>query len=412
MIVHMARDTCFFKELVLPQDPPVFDEIRRIALGRLEKEAFVQTWKNIRAPFLGTFTQADAHPEITKAVQDFRLPECAAHLVFVNGRFSSKHSTSVPGMSVMPYVHASSSHPVIQHWLREAKDEKDSFHLLRSAAFQDGLLVSFAPDATFGPVQVVYLCLADHPSWVMPRLYFEVGEGTQAHVIETWSCQTQAPMLFHSDVVADIAAHARFSHSLLQLAGASTVACCSSLRATVHAQADYRFVHVCDTSLHRHSCDILLAGEEASCSGAVLDLVADGRESHLRVDIEHQAPRTRSTMIVKGLLGEESLAHAECTVRVQGQAPLSSSSQLIRYLQLGRSGQAKIQPKFEMYTDEVEASHGATTSQIEEEILAYLTCRGLNRREAVRFVANGFASQIVRMLSSEQERQWVCLSMM
>jgi hypothetical protein len=55
-------------------------------------------------------------------------------------------------------------------------------------------------------------------------------------------------------------------------------------------------------------------------------------------------------------------------------------------------------PGLEIETNEVKATHSASVSQIDEEQIFYLMCRGLDRESAKREIVNGFVEPLSRKM--------------
>ena len=74
----------------------------------------------------------------------------------------------------------------------------------------------------------------------------------------------------------------------------------------------------------------------------------------------------------------------------------SSSRQSSRNLLLAADAEIDTRPQLEIYTDEVTASHGATTGTLDEDMLFYLRARGLDDGTARGLLTYAFAADIIR----------------
>jgi Fe-S cluster assembly protein SufD len=85
-------------------------------------------------------------------------------------------------------------------------------------------------------------------------------------------------------------------------------------------------------------------------------------------------------------------------------APKSESQQSSRTLLL--SGQAEIdaRPQLEILTDDVKCSHGATTGQLDENMLFYLLSRGLDPSAARAVLIHAFLGDMLARLGLEPLR--------
>jgi Fe-S cluster assembly protein SufD len=73
-------------------------------------------------------------------------------------------------------------------------------------------------------------------------------------------------------------------------------------------------------------------------------------------------------------------------------------------LLLSKHCRAEAIPGLEIGANEVSASHGATTGQIDEEQLFYLMARGLPKDEAERIIVQGFFEPVLQRISLDSLR--------
>ncbi|MCD4751923.1 MAG: SufD family Fe-S cluster assembly protein [Anaerolineaceae bacterium] len=58
-----------------------------------------------------------------------------------------------------------------------------------------------------------------------------------------------------------------------------------------------------------------------------------------------------------------------------------------------------------MKTDDVRCSHGATISQIDDEIVFYLKSRGVDEATARKLIVNGFFEEILDKINDDKMRE-------
>ena len=64
-------------------------------------------------------------------------------------------------------------------------------------------------------------------------------------------------------------------------------------------------------------------------------------------------------------------------------------------------------PELEIYADDVKCSHGSTSGSIDEDSIYYLMSRGLNRKESIKLLVNGFLNEIIETIKSNSIRKFV-----
>src|SRR5256884_1959541 len=119
---------------------------------------------------------------------------------------------------------------------------------------------------------------------------------------------------------------------------------------------------------------------------------------------DHAALATNAETLVKGVLAGQSRVEFEGMIRVQPKAQQTASFLSDHTLLLGKECRAESIPSLEIGANEVSASHGATTGQIDEEQLFYLMVRGIPREEAERIIVQGFFEPVLQRIPLENLR--------
>ncbi len=64
-------------------------------------------------------------------------------------------------------------------------------------------------------------------------------------------------------------------------------------------------------------------------------------------------------------------------------------------------------PQLEIYIDELEASHGATTGQLNEKQLFYLQSRGISKQEAKKILIIAFANTLIETVKDARHQEMI-----
>jgi FeS assembly protein SufB len=118
----------------------------------------------------------------------------------------------------------------------------------------------------------------------------------------------------------------------------------------------------------------------------------------------HDALSTNAETMVKGVLTDESRVEFDGMIRIQPNAQQTASFLSAHGLMLSKKARAEFIPGLEIAANEVSASHGATTGQIDEEQLFYLMVRGIPRPEAERIIVQGFFEPVLQRIPLENLR--------
>jgi FeS assembly protein SufD len=119
---------------------------------------------------------------------------------------------------------------------------------------------------------------------------------------------------------------------------------------------------------------------------------------------DHAALSTNAETLVKGVLTDASRVEFDGMIRVRPKAQQTASFLSAHGLLLSKKARAEFIPGLEIAANEVSASHGATSGQIDEEQLFYLMVRGIPRPEAERIVVQGFFEPVLQRIPLETLR--------
>jgi Fe-S cluster assembly protein SufD len=175
----------------------------------------------------------------------------------------------------------------------------------------------------------------------------------------------------------------------------------ASFHAFIHAGGSLVCRTAVASSSFTSSCFVSLHGEGASAAFYGLSLLPPSKTSHQTLFVDHKAPNTSSSQLIKGLAADGACGLVESNVRICKEAKGSFSRQYSHFLTFGTTAKTVHKPKFEILTDDVSASHGATTGVLDDEALFYLRARGLCVSEARRYLVKGFCEEVVRDLPQE-----------
>ena len=127
--------------------------------------------------------------------------------------------------------------------------------------------------------------------------------------------------------------------------------------------------------------------------------VAKGQqEFDARTLQDHVSPRTASDLLYKNALDDRARTIFGGLIRVEPHAHFTDAYQKVRNLLLSDDAEANSMPGLEILADNVRCTHGATSSQIDEDELFYLRTRGIPIKVAQRLLVTGFLDEVVQRL--------------
>ncbi|MEO0453923.1 MAG: Fe-S cluster assembly protein SufD [Verrucomicrobiota bacterium] len=126
-----------------------------------------------------------------------------------------------------------------------------------------------------------------------------------------------------------------------------------------------------------------------------LTLAHNQQEFDQRTLQNHEVPHTMSDLLFKNSLNHQSKTIFSGLIRVFEGAKQTDAYQTNRNLLLDKNAEGASMPGLEIENDDVKCSHGATTSQIDEENLFYMQARGISLPVAKHLIALGFCEEIL-----------------
>lgn len=184
-----------------------------------------------------------------------------------------------------------------------------------------------------------------------------------------------------------------------------------TLRASVAANAHYQLSLLSlGAAAARSSLRLRLSGQGARL---VLDgaSLADGtRVLDTAIRVEHEARDTRSEQLLRAVANDQSGIGIASRVEVAAHAGGSDSRQSLKGLITARGAEVNLRPQLEILTDEVSASHGATTGALDDTMLFYLLSRGLDAGTARKLLEWAFIADVMARIPLPALRRQVELA--
>jgi len=140
-------------------------------------------------------------------------------------------------------------------------------------------------------------------------------------------------------------------------------------------------------------------------AGHLLYLNADSKRGTVS-QIVHKGEHSTSKQQAKNILDGNARGIFDALIRVEHSAKYTKAEQNSKAILLHEGAYMAAKPQLEIYIDELEASHGATTGQLNEKQLFYLQSRGISYVEARKILVIAFANTLIETVkdSRHQER--------
>ena len=121
--------------------------------------------------------------------------------------------------------------------------------------------------------------------------------------------------------------------------------------------------------------------------------------------VHHAVGGGTSTQLIKFVLDDNSRGRFIGDLNIAPDAQHTEAHQTNRNLLLSDTAEMRTQPQLEIYADDVKASHGASTGQLDESALFYMQQRGISKNKARQLLVNAFMQEILDKISDEEMRE-------
>ena len=121
--------------------------------------------------------------------------------------------------------------------------------------------------------------------------------------------------------------------------------------------------------------------------------------------VTHAVGGGMSNQLSKFVLDDNSRGHFIGDLKIVQDAQQTEAHQTNRNLLLSETAEMRTQPQLEIYADDVKATHGASTGQLDESALFYMQQRGISKQKARQLLVNAFMKDVLNTISDETLRE-------
>lgn len=144
------------------------------------------------------------------------------------------------------------------------------------------------------------------------------------------------------------------------------------------------------------------AGEGCSTEIYALAYLHDHESVTTETHVTHAVGGGTSNQLVKFVLADQSRGRFVGDLKIAPDAQKTDAHQTNRNLLLSEEAEMRTQPQLEIYADDVKATHGASTGQLDESVLFYMQQRGIDKQKARQLLVNAFMKEVVETISDEK----------
>ncbi|WP_159079722.1 Fe-S cluster assembly protein SufD [Methyloceanibacter sp. wino2] len=349
-------------------------------------------------------SDADLETAIGKAFM--ALP--AYRLVIAAGEFradlSDVEDLRKAGVEIAPLAQMLESPPA---WLAASLEEaggrgEDVVIALNTALMTAGIAVRLPEGLTLQkPIHLIHLDAPGKAGSIYTRNAVVAEEGASATLIESFGTFGVSGIQRNVVTTVSLAAKSAIQHLKLQREALETIHL-NVWAANVGAEARYNAFHVSTgAALARNQVYVRFDGENAATDISGATLARGTQHCDTTLVVEHNVPACESRELFKLVLNDEARGVFQGKIVVAQDAQKTDGKQMSQALLLSETAEFDSKPELEIYADDVVCGHGATSGQIDEELLFYLRARGLPEAQARALLIQAFVGEAFEALDDE-----------
>jgi Fe-S cluster assembly protein SufD len=384
--------------------------LREEAFRRFESEGLphrrVEEWKytDLRALMREARPLASPPDAAAKARAERMLATLVAiearRIVFVDGAF-------VPGLSDLAGLEAGLTIRSMAQGLA-AGDAQFAAHLgkvvptddvavaLNTAFMGDGALIHVAAGVALArPLHLVFVNAGGAPASVFVRSLAVIERGARAMLVETHLGAGAPEHQVNAALELEVGDEAHVDHVKITGEGAGALHV-STLMASIGAHARFNeFLFTAGGAVVRNQVFVRFAGEGTVAGIRGASLLKGRQHADTTLVADHAVPDCTSREVFKTVLDGESRGVFQGKIIVRPRAQQTDAKMATHALLLSETAEADNKPELEIFADDVQCGHGATSGDLDEELLFYLRARGIPEKEAEALLIQAFVGEAV-----------------
>ena len=162
---------------------------------------------------------------------------------------------------------------------------------------------------------------------------------------------------------------------------------------------DFNFTN--GSKLMNNETIVSLAEEHAKYIGSGV-VITNSTNCNNSLKVNHIAPSAVSDCSFKTVSRGNANVSFNGKILVEKNCSNSVSNQISKGLIMNEEARVNLIPKLEINNDDVICSHGAASGKPDENVLFYLTSRGISREEAEKIYIQGFLGEFIDKIDNAQ----------
>jgi Fe-S cluster assembly protein SufD len=349
---------------------------------------------------------------ITRAIEALQLHaiDGVRKLVLVDGVFAPKLSDLGKldaGLSIRTLRDVLQASDDALHAQLFAMDVSNPMIALNSAMMTDGVVIAVADGARLAqPIHVIHIASGGAPAAMFTRSMLSLGRESAATLVESYICaEGAANYQVHDSLVIHIGDGARLDHVRLTEDSREAFNVSSSAITLGHKAHFNTFGMNTGTIVSRYQAVIGIAGEHSQVETNGVNLLNGRQHADTTLVMNHVAPNCASREVFRAVIDDRGHSVFQGRINVHQPAQKTDAKMMTRALLLSDEAEADNKPELEIFADDVQCGHGATTGALDESLLFYLRARGMTEKQAQALLIQAFVGEAIESIVNDDLRE-------
>ena len=278
--------------------------------------------------------------------------------------------------------------------------EGDVAYALNTAFMGDGAVIEVADGVEVArPLNLVFVYTADRAAAIFSRSLVVLGAGAGLTLLETHEGPDGVDYQINTALDVVVGDRARLDRVKVNAEGDAALHL-ATLSATIGARAEVRdFAFLTGAKLTRNQLFVRCAGAGTVLGLGGASLLKGRQHGDTTLMVDHAAGGCVAREVFKSVLDGASRGVFQGKIIVRPKAAKTDARMMARALLLSSEAEADHKPELEIFADDVQCGHGATSGALDPNLKFYLMSRGIPEQEAEALLIQSFVGEAIETVS-------------
>jgi len=366
-----------------------------VGLPHRRVEAYKYTDLKARIRTLPPPAPVPDEEDVAAALADLPTLRDGSHrIVIANGRLVASHSSAPAGTRLHDILSGGAGTGRVGSLVRDSDDPLT----LANVGLFDGGAILLVDGPAAAPVEIVHL--SGEESLVMGRLAVIVERDASVEIVERFCGGARGLMNTLAEVVVAPGGSVEWARMTDGPCADTTILSTHHVRVAERASLEHLTIAT-GKGLGRNQvfCDV--AGDDAEAHFRTVTVAIGKRHADNTLVVRHDALDSASSEVFRSAVGEGGVSVVQGRIVVAQNAQKTDAKMMSNALFLDDTGEVVNKPELEIFADDVQCGHGATSGDLDEDPVFYLRARGIPEALARQLLVEAFLLEALERVSSD-----------